>query len=279
MIELAARLTPLVEELRKKKSKDHALWKPGAPQRLAQSLISILYKVIFADDAGTRTGWCCTASFCSHAGDHLYEQEHGLLSQWRGYSKDGGFCLVFDAAALWKLFEQERSSFFYLYTDVREAHYPRKGAREFESFNELLEASKVLIRDALAQDRDFSADRVLLPFLASATSFKHQGFYEEREVRLIVAAGTQLALDKMKGVPGFDAKPIKPVSEFTREDGSCRRYISFFGVDFPRLPLRRVIIGPSRKQNENFDLAAKLVGSDSCFKIGNAVFGLISLAD
>jgi len=36
-------------------------------------------------------------SFCSHANDHSYEQENGLLSQWRGY---GRYALVFDTRQL-----------------------------------------------------------------------------------------------------------------------------------------------------------------------------------
>lgn len=258
--DLTARLTPLIWEMRNQKPHDHEVWKPGAPQRIAQRWGAILYDVIFPSDESTRSAWCCTTSFCSHAGDKPYEREHGLLSQWRGYGKDGGFCLVFDCAALWKLFEEERSTFFYAYTDLREAHYPREGAKVLESFADLLAISETVIQSALSGNRDFTAAPVLLPFLASAIAFKHQGFHEEREVRLVAMAGTQLAADKMKGVEGFQAKPLKDVSKCKR-DGRDRHHISLFGKNFASLPFRRVIVGPSRRQEENVAIATKIVGT------------------
>jgi hypothetical protein len=127
--ELIGRLTAMVAQMRAHKPPDHAVWKSGAAQYLADRWVNNLYKVVFEDDEKTRTAWCCTTSFCSHSGDQSYEREHGLLSQWRGYGKEGGFCLVFDSAALWQLLEQERSSFFYAYTDLQEAHYPRLGTK------------------------------------------------------------------------------------------------------------------------------------------------------
>ena len=65
----------------------------------ARWLVNILYAKIFENSIAEPF----IASFCSHANDQSYEQEHGLLSQWRGYGGDGGFCIVFDIAALVKL--------------------------------------------------------------------------------------------------------------------------------------------------------------------------------
>jgi hypothetical protein len=257
--ELAGRLTAVVREMRAQKPIDHIVWTSGVAQHLAQRWGDNLYKVVFADEESTRTTWCCATSFCSHVADQPYEREHGLLSQWRGYGKDGGFCLVFDTADIWKLFEQERFTYFYAYTDLQEAHYPRGGAKPLNSFAELLDISETVIKRALSNDRNFTVDPVLLPFLASATAFKHQGFYEEREVRLVAMPGTQLAADKMKGVKGFQPKALKAIHTDKR-DGRDRRYISLFGKDFAPLPLRRVIVGPSRKQDENAAIAVKIVG-------------------
>jgi hypothetical protein len=36
---------------------------------------------------------------------------------------------IFDTAALWRLFEQEQAVFFYAFTDVREAFYPRGSSK------------------------------------------------------------------------------------------------------------------------------------------------------
>ena len=200
--EMISRLTPMVLQMRRVNPDNHVVWKQGAPQHLANQWCNVLYNVVFPADEATRDALCCTTSFCSHAGDHAYEREHGLLSQWRGYGGEGGFCLVFDSAALWKLFERERSKFFYVYTDLREVHYPRDGTKALESFIKLLDEFEVVIKSALDGNGQFTADAISLPFLASATAFKHRGFYEEREVRLIAMAGTEIAAEKMKGVKG-----------------------------------------------------------------------------
>jgi hypothetical protein len=259
--EMVLRLTPVVLQMRRQKPPEHVVWAEGIIQRLADRWCSTLYDVMFNDDEETRTAFCCTTSFCSHANDQRYEREHGLLSQWRGYGGDGGFCLVFDSSALLKLFEQERSNFMYVYTDLREAYYPRDGARALESFTDLLDESEAVIRAALDDSRNFTVDAISLPFLASATAFKHEGFHEEREVRLVAMAGTQLAADRMKGVKGFDPTPVKKILKDTR-GGRDRRYILLFGKDFPPLPLRRVIVGPAHKQEENAVIARKIVGDE-----------------
>jgi hypothetical protein len=98
-----------------------------------------------------------------------------------------------------------------------------------------------------------------LPFVSSATAFKHQGFYEEREVRLVAMAGTKLAAEVMRKA-GHTPAPLKEVDKTSR-DGRGRRHISLFGKDFAPLPLKRVIVGPSRSQDANAAFAQKIVGA------------------
>ena len=257
--ELKKRLIPIVDQVRLQNPlQDGVIRRRDAPQHLARVWANALYRVVFADDDADRTAFCCTASFCSHVGDKSYERQHGLLSQWRGYGKGGGFCLVFDTAALWRLFEQERGAFYYAYTDIREAFYPREASKQIECFTELLNTSAAVIKTALLGDRDFSVDQTLLPFVSSATAFKHQGFYEEREVRLVAMAGTELAAEVMRKA-GHQPAPLKEVYKTSR-DGRERRHISLFGKDFAPLPLQRVIVGPSRSQDANATFAQKIVG-------------------
>jgi hypothetical protein len=258
--ELAKRLDPIVMQIRlQNPPKDSAVWRRDAPQQLARIWGNALYRVVFADDDTERTAYCCTACFCSHARDRPYEREHGLLSQWRGYGKDGGFCFVFDTAKLWGLFEKERDAFFYAYTDVRKAFYPREPSKQIECFTELLDTSESVINTALLGNRDFSVDQTLLPFVSSATAFKHQGFHEEREVRLVAMAGTKLAADIVREA-GQTPAPLKEVHRTIR-DGRERRHISLFGKDFAALPLKRIIVGPSGSQDANAAFAQKIVGA------------------
>jgi hypothetical protein len=78
----------------------------GGPHKVASDahrLINMLYEKTFENSLAMPF----IASFCSHANDQSYEKEHGLLSQWRGYGSDGGFCIVFDTAALVQLLANE----------------------------------------------------------------------------------------------------------------------------------------------------------------------------
>ena len=255
----ADRLMPIVKEARFRGAPErHVVWRHDAPQYLARRWGNYLYEVIFSDHE--RKAYCCTTSFCSHVGDQPYEREHGLLSQWRAYGGHGEYCLVFDAAALWELFKQERGAFLYPYTDVREAHYPRDGAKELESFIALLDKSEAVYRTALVGRGDPDVDLTLWPFLASATAFKHQGFYEEREVRLVAMAGTELAAEAERKV-GRTPAPVKEILKRPHAGGE-RRHILLFGKDFAKLPIKRVIVGPSRSQDSNADIARKIVGAD-----------------
>ena len=257
--ELKKRLIPIIDQVRLQNPlQDGVIRRRDPPQHLARVWGNALYRVVFADDDADRSAFCCTASFCSHVGDKSYERQHGLLSQWRGYGKGGGFCLVFDTAGLWRLFEQERGAFFYAYTDIREAFYPREASKQIECFTELLNTSAAVIKTALLEDRDFSVDQTLLPFVSSATAFKHQGFYEEREVRLVAMPWTERAAEVMRK-EGHQPAPLKEVYKTSR-DGRERRHISLFGKDFAPLPLQRVIVGPSRSQDANATFARKIVG-------------------
>lgn len=258
--DLARRLTPLVDRLRKIKPVSHPVWKPGTPTMLANTLVSALYRTIFLEGGDSQKALCCTTSFCSHAADQDYEREHGLLSQWRGYGGSGGYCLVFDTSRLFKMFEIEASQFLYAYTDAQTVHYPRDDTRKLESFDTLLNESERIIFDALSGDRNLNVDDVGLPFLTSATIYKHRGFFEEREVRLVAMACTQLAADEMKKVEGFKPSPLKTVSSTKREGRTDRRYITLFGKSFDALPLRRVIVGPSAHQDQNVATARSIVG-------------------
>ena len=58
---------------------------------------------------------------------------------------------------------------------------------------------------------------------------------------------------------GRDPAPLKDVFKRSR-DKRERSHISLFGKDFPDLPIKRVIVGPSRSQENNVLFARKIVG-------------------
>jgi hypothetical protein len=74
--------------------------------------------------------------------------------------------------------------------------------------------------------------------------------------------GTQAVHDQvLREHKEFKPMPIKQIN--TREtEGRTRRYISLFeGLD-ARLPIMRVIVGPSRHQDENLARARNILGNN-----------------
>lgn len=261
-LELSRRLEPFVKEIRARGSRRSRVisnfgGSAAVARQLARTWANALYSTTF--ESKDELGLCCITSFCSHANDQAYEQENGLLSQWRGYGKDGGFCLVFNTAALSKLLEAERSTYYYLYAELQAVHYPVEGASPINLFESLLSLSEGVIKKAVEGDRNFTTAELFVPFVGSATAFKHRGFYEEREVRLVAMAGTKFADDNIKDQDGYTPMPLREPSTIEC-DGISRQYISLFGKDCDRLPIERVIVGPSRTQPENVAIARKIVG-------------------
>jgi hypothetical protein len=135
-----------------------------------------------------------------------------------------------------------------------------RGALEARLFSELFTRSEEIVKVAMNTKGDLVIDDAVLSFVASATTFKHRGFFEEREVRLIAVAGTEAAQDIMKNVEGYKPAPLKV--PFTRDrNGSLREHIALFGSDFGSIPVQRVIVGPSRSQDQNVAIARDIVGA------------------
>jgi hypothetical protein len=156
--------------------------------------------------------------------------------------------------------EAERRTYFYLLAQLQAVHYPVEGASPIDAFESLLSLSEGVIKKAVEGDRNFTTAELFVPFVGSATAFKHRGFYEEREVRLVAMAGTKFADDNIKDLDGYTPMPRREPSTIER-DGVPRQYISLFGKDCERLPLERVIVGPSRNQSESLAIARDIVGN------------------
>jgi hypothetical protein len=90
--ELAQRLVPFFRELRQK-----GLGKRNGVSHLHDTCAAQQYAengkcgltISYFRRTKQENESCCITSFCSHSNDHAYEQENGLLSQWRGYGRDG----------------------------------------------------------------------------------------------------------------------------------------------------------------------------------------------
>jgi hypothetical protein len=230
-----------------------------AAKRIANDWVNALYHTTFEGDEATRLSICCITSFCFHQADQQYERDNGLLSQWRGYGGTGGYCLIFDNGKIRSMLETERATFFYVHLDLRAAHYFLGGTPLIPLFPELIAHSKEVVEAAVSGNREFSVEQLFLPFVTSATTTKHRGFYEEREVRIVAMPGTKFADDGIKDMAGYVPMPIKETFT-TARDERTRRHISLFGKQSEPLPIKRVIVGPSRDQEKNVELARKIIG-------------------
>jgi hypothetical protein len=248
--EMTTWFIPLIQKFRDKGLRERqTVSKVGgivnAATNLARRWVNSLYSTTFESDATKRPSLCCITSFCSHAHDQPYERENGLLSQWRGYGGIGGFCLVFDTAKLAALLEKEKKSFFILYAALRPAFYFVGGSSVAELFSELLSFSKEIVGAAMEQ-KDFDPSKVFTPFVMSATTTKHRGFYEEREVRMVVlrpAEGTGKAEQQDGAVAHALDGPVGCLGHDADAVGGCRLLAERGGADYPADAAERCLHG------------------------------------
>jgi hypothetical protein len=197
-------------------------------------------------------------SFCNHVNDDKYERANGLLNQWRGYGGNGGFALVFETRGIIRLMELELKCHFWTHLNIGEIKYSVtdwKCSRECKS---LLSDLEKFYGDFL-NDRQSDPTSAYKSFVASATLLKHQGFREEREVRIVASPTTELMLQSHRRAEPNRKFLAPPKSILTRERGGQEiRYISLFCDSKMALPIKRVIVGPSLRQSENYESAMAL---------------------
>ena len=232
-----------------------------ASKFVADDFVNIMYGFTFHDEAATTYSEPYIASFCSHAKEP-YEAENGLLSQWRGYGKDDNrYCIVFDAHALAKLIEQEAAPHFWIYINIDEVQYATNDVSVERLFPKLLDTCDKFLIQCMERGKydDIGGDG-FLPFLAGATLYKHQGFIEEREVRIVAVPGTPQLLEI--GRKEHKEYSFGELKKIYQRNGQVRRHISLFeGLNTP-LPIKRIIVGPSRNQKDNYQRAKELLGEE-----------------
>jgi hypothetical protein len=199
------------------------------------------------------------ACFCTHATKD-YAREHGLLSQWRGYGgADGGFCIVFDTAAMIPMLQKEYEAHYWMLPPkLALVHYATRDFSIEDIFKPLLDESGSLLT-ALLSGADLPR-KAMGFFLLAAPLFKHQGFIEESEARIVVIPGTKRDYDNVVAEHGIDL-PLKKICDRTDARGFRQHVVLFEGLEL-KLPVKRVIVGPSRNQDAKFANARSLLGPD-----------------
>lgn len=201
----------------------------------------LLHRSIFGEEGLPHVFIC---SFCTHDSGS-YEAEHGLLSQWRGYGTGGGVALVLDKNGIAERMTHEKDVFSHPINHIGNVTYDDDpGLEKKADFCKVFELLPELLQAFYAGTRP-CYKKIFEPFILGSTLVKHHAFHEEKEVRIVVSPtptnpASPFYADKQ------NSKPIK-----YRQIGEGEvRYIELFG-DAP-LPIKRVIVGPSRIRNVNY---------------------------
>lgn len=184
------------------------------------------------------------ASFCAR--EPGTTSHDGLLSQWRGYGHDGGYAVVFETEGLNQLLKLELANYQYslgIWGDV-DYFLAEDAARHAETLN-WEQAIKDLMKNLIINGDTGLTEQLFSPIMSLAVRHKHQGFKEEREIRVAVfPADDELIEESRKAGIWINKKHIKT---FIRQ-GLLVPYVSLFeppnGSALPKLPIKKIIVGP-----------------------------------
>lgn len=196
-------------------------------------------------------------SFCAHALDS-YAWCHGLLSQWRAYGSKAPIAMVLDTRRLEAQMELEHKTYSHPINHIGEVYYDDSpGIAGLEADPDISVIFKRLPQTLTEFYRtngqaDFSD--LMRPFILGSTLVKHQGFREESEVRIVVSPVP--SRESRLYDPQEEPKERKQMRYRHRGNGEAR-YLELFGQT--KLPLERIIIGPSQAQNLNLQTVSELV--------------------
>jgi len=190
------------------------------------------------------------ASFCTAEPGPI--AQHGLLSQWRGYGREGGYAIVFDTEKLGRLVEAEGQKWGYdlfggdvVYSDDS----ADKIRLEFEAqFSDLASA---MMEFLIAGGKSGPLEKTYPALIQCACRYKHWGFREEHEVRIIEIPPNDeiFAEQQRRGL----ATERKPRHHFMRDATLVPCIHLFEGIThYPDrlLPIKRIIVGPHRDKDE-----------------------------
>ena len=156
------------------------------------------------------------ASFCGQHANHR-TRDNGLLSQWRGYGMLGGAAIIFDSRRLEEILELEGTRFAYDAVLLADIVYSDK----YRKLRQELSVDQSLLVDVVKEFFDFKnyssgkyidAAKAFLPFVKCISRYKHYGFSEEKEVR-VVALPTVINKDiqEQARAVGVTLKPEKEI--------------------------------------------------------------------
>lgn len=211
---------------------------------LTAMISNSMYKVLLGTREGRPISDLYVTSFCKSATSEI--AQHGLLSQWRGYGQNGGYAIVFDTAELESLLREEHEKWRYplIWADAVYSSQSDEEIRE-ELGDDMDQLSLAVAETVLEGWSPEPLAKTFGPLLRCACRYKHWGFHEEREVR-IVAMPTNSDLLTYETL-SERTEVIKSRRSFLRGGTAIPCIHLFEGITrLPEkpLPVTRIIVGP-----------------------------------
>jgi hypothetical protein len=229
--------------LRRKIEKAGGLF--AVAQGEAARLVGALYEISFEQADAVAIPYI--TSFCGHPAGS-YEQRNGLLSQWRGYGQGGGYCLVLDTKALAERIGEECDKNYFVHASLGEAVYAVDDLKVEDHYGEILDLCDTFLNCIIEDtDPDATLQAAFGPWITAVTRFKHQGFREEDEVRLVAIPAAPVTVKAVRELHPHAL--LKPLTRIEQQGG--RSFITLFEGLPQGLPVTRIIVGPSIHQRDN----------------------------
>jgi Protein of unknown function (DUF2971) len=233
-----------------------------AEQEESKKLATIMFNVTFVGiEKKPPIAEPYITAFCRVDKNDERVANHGLLSQWRGYGPQGGYSIIFDAEGLRQLVEEEAKKWAYSTGFSGDVVYSSATDAEiYDEFGEHIKAIQKNWERALRTHDHKGLENTFSRFIACACRFKHWGFAEENEFRIVLPPTSSEVVEAAKK-QGRTILP-KPVSFFVR-NGTTVPYINLFegitGSLGKHLPIKRIIVGPHPEKEKRKLAVEKLL--------------------
>jgi hypothetical protein len=152
-----------------------------------------------------------------------------LLSQWRGYGSGGGAAIIFDTEKLEKILDQESIRYEYSAMYIADVVYSDDEKKLMRKYQKILPSLQMLLKyldfDTFFNRNHVDASKAYHPFVRCISRYKHYGFSEENEVR-VIALPTIIneEIERLANKDGVKLRPEKEV-KIRKKCGQEVKYI------------------------------------------------------
>ncbi len=212
---------------------------PSLAAHDASAVVDAMYRVTLGLDGGTRFFQPFVVSFCGHREKEFYERQNGLLSMWRAYGRDSGYAIAFDTKALADMLKDEKVHYRHDSWAMGDVIYDT-GEEVFQKeFKDLIGAMKQDV-PRLLKNEGGPYTALNNAFMSNIPRYKHRGFMEEQEVRIVVSPTHDELFERAKAAGEHDEREKKEI----KFRDTLTPYIVLFDKAKTKLPINRVIVGP-----------------------------------